>query len=86
MSNKTQLEKLASFFSTEGKTLTAKQAQSMFGVERMSARIYDLRQMGYCIYSNPRKGSQSVEYRSGRPTRSMVSAAHQVLGESAFAA
>jgi hypothetical protein len=35
-----------------GRTLTVNEAERRFGVQRLSARIYDLRNDGFVIYTN----------------------------------
>tara|TARA_Y100000004_G_scaffold19919_1_gene20442 strand:+ start:5677 stop:5931 length:255 start_codon:yes stop_codon:yes gene_type:complete len=75
---KSQLNKLLNFFQ-KGGTLTAAQAEKKFGVNRMSARVYDLRDQGYCIYGNTKKGSNVVSYRLGTPSREIIRAGFKAL-------
>jgi len=84
--NKTQNEKLANFF-TKGGNITEKQAQHRFGIKNLAARVAELRAEGYSIYTNTLKTArgETTVYRLGKPNRSMVAAAYQVLGSSAFA-
>jgi predicted ArsR family transcriptional regulator len=59
-------------------TFTVKQAQQRFGIKNVYARISELRQEGYCIYTNPKKmhdGKKTFVYRLGKPNREMVKAA-----------
>ena len=72
---KSQLNKLLNFFQ-KGGTLTAAQAEKKFGVNRMSARVYDLRDQGYCIYGNT---SNVVSYRLGTPSREIIKAGFKAL-------
>ena len=51
---KTQLEKVLSHLK-RGKQLTVSEALSRYGVQRLAARIYDLRQEGFIIYTNDKK-------------------------------
>jgi len=63
---------------TEGyNTFTTKQAQRRFGITNVSARIDELRQEGYCIYTNTKKvnGKKISFYRLGTPTKALVRAA-----------
>lgn len=64
-----------------GKSLTEKQARS-FGVKALRARVCELRQEGYPIYTNT--GSKGTSYRLGTPSRMMVAAAYALLGNKAF--
>ena len=57
-------------------TFTTRQAQRRFGVQNVGARIHELRNEGYCIYSNPTPSGE-VSYRLGTPTKSLVQAALQ---------
>ena len=59
-------------------TFTVKQAQRRFGIKNVSARIDELRQEGYCIYTNTKKlenGNTVHYYKMGMPTRKLVRAA-----------
>lgn len=37
---------------SSGKNLTVSEARSKYGINRLSARIYDLREVGFPIYTN----------------------------------
>ena len=37
----------------KGKTFTAKQIKSSFGIAHPASTIRNLREQGYCVYSNP---------------------------------
>lgn len=59
-------------------TFTAAQARRLFGIKNVAARIAELRQEGYCIYTNQRtaKDGRKVNvYRLGTPSKEMVRAA-----------
>lgn len=58
-------------------TFTTAQAQRRFGISNVSARIDELRQEGYCIYTNTKvvEGRKVKFYRLGTPTKAMVQAA-----------
>jgi hypothetical protein len=59
-------------------TFTVAQARHRFGVKNVSARIGELRQEGYCIYTNTKKlkdGRKINFYRLGTPTKALVRAA-----------
>jgi len=56
-------------------TFTAAQARSRFGIRNVAARINELREEGYAIYTNTRKladGRTISFYRLGQPTKRMV--------------
>lgn len=48
---KTQIDRLFNRLLT-GKNLTAAEARRRFGVQRLSARIHELRNNGFTIYTN----------------------------------
>lgn len=64
---------LAFLQKTEGyNTFSVAQARRRFGVENVSARISELRQEGYPIYTNivrTKDGEKVAMYRLGTPTR-----------------
>jgi hypothetical protein len=54
-------------------TLSVKQARARFGIQNVSARIAQLRQEGYSIYTNKcTHGAKGYEYRLGRPSKSFI--------------
>jgi hypothetical protein len=61
---------------TEGyNTFSTAQAQKLFGISNVAARIDELRKEGHCIYTNTktrRDGTKVNVYRLGTPTKSMV--------------
>ena len=69
-----------------GKAFTAKQISASFGIAHPASTIRNLREQGYCVYSNPAVvgGAEVVKYRIGKPTRSMVALAARIGGASAF--
>jgi len=48
----TQTEKVLAYL-TKGNTLTAKQAMSRFKIQKLSARIHELKEEGYNIVATP---------------------------------
>lgn len=68
---------------TSGRNLTPAQARR-FGVRNLRARVNDLRNEGFCVYTN--RSSNGTSYRMGRPTRAIVAAAYRQVGGSLFAA
>jgi hypothetical protein len=79
----TQHEKLIGFFKS-GKEITQAQAQGLFGVTNLSARVSELRAEGYSIYTNKTKNGKTA-YRLGTPSRRMVKLAYAVAGNQVFA-
>jgi hypothetical protein len=73
-----QTQKILNFLSS-GQTLTETQAVKMFGIQRVQARVAELREAGYAIYTNTNK-SGATTYRLGTPSRAMVGAAYASLG------
>ena len=70
-----------------GKTVTAKQITSRFGLANPHEAVRQLRMKVYAIYNNDSvlwNGETTTRYRLGTPSREMVAAAYQVLGSSAF--
>lgn len=80
--NATQAEKILNFLSS-GQTLTENQARKMFGVQSVGARVSELREAGYPVYTNVNKTGKTV-YRLGTPSRAMVRAAFAANGASVF--
>ena len=59
MATRTQLDKIVTFLQNGGR-LTKTVALKKFGVRRLSARILDLRNEGFVIYTNKRSVSGSI--------------------------
>jgi Helix-turn-helix domain len=56
-------------------SFTVKKARQRFGVTNVAARIAELRQEGYCIYTNKKTledGRKISYYRLGKPNRDIV--------------
>jgi hypothetical protein len=65
MATKTQRTKLVKRLSS-GKNLTVTEATSKFGIKRLAARIHELREEGFPIYTNrvaARNGERVTAYR-----------------------
>lgn len=65
MATKTQRTKLVKRLSS-GKNLTVSEAVSKFGIKRLAARIHELREEGFPIYTNRvqgRNGTRVTAYR-----------------------
>jgi predicted transcriptional regulator len=65
----------------KGKEFTSKQIRASFGISHPASAIRNLREQGYCVYSNTRtssKGEPVVKYRIGKPSRAMVAAAYRL--------
>jgi len=60
----TQLDKIVNFLVT-GNQLTKTEARKRLGVRRLAARIFDLRNEGYIIYTNTGtvRGRKVTQYR-----------------------
>lgn len=72
-----------------GREFTAKQIKGSFGIAHPASAIRNLREQGYCVYSNASKladGTKTTKYRLGVPSKRMVRIANAVLGASAFTA
>lgn len=73
-------EKLLAFLQKDGgrNTFSVAQARAMFKIENVSARIHELRNDGYSIYTNVRHrsdGSPVAVYRLGIPSKSLKKSA-----------
>jgi predicted transcriptional regulator len=63
-----------------GKEVTTSQIRGQFGIAHPGSAIRNLREQGYCVYSNTRtdsKGIPVVKYRIGAPSRVMVATAYR---------
>jgi Helix-turn-helix domain len=67
MATKTQRTKLVKRLSS-GKNLTVAEASSKFGIKRLAARIHELREEGFPIYTN------TVVVKGGKNTGKKVTA------------
>jgi hypothetical protein len=78
-----QNQKILNFLRS-GQSLSEKQAVAMFGVNRVSARVAELRAAGQPIYTNVNANTGVTSYRLGRPSREMIAAAYAAAGASVF--
>jgi predicted transcriptional regulator len=65
-------------------TFTVASARNRFGVENVSARIHELREEGYPIYTNRKTladGRKISFYRMGKPSKEVVAAGYRALRE-----
>lgn len=73
MTTATQSEKVIDYLSVPGRTLTSKQARARFGIQKLSARIAELRSEGYNIVSEGvtyrDTGANGVKYSLRRRSR-----------------
>jgi hypothetical protein len=76
-----QNELIADFLSS-GRSITPSQARNRFGVRNLRARVNDLRNEGWCVYTN--RTNKGVSYHLGSPSREMVAAAYRHVGGSVF--
>jgi hypothetical protein len=72
-----KIKSLARAFET-GTTLTATEITTNFGLQNPHEAVRQLRNKGYCIYTNPNG------YRLGTPTKTMVSAISALFGAKPF--
>ena len=78
--------KLLNYLQT-GAEVTARQIAGSFGLKNPHDAVHQLRNQGYCIYSNKATlsdGKETTKYRIGRPSRKMIQVATAVLGSAAF--
>ena len=79
MSKLSAKQKIANYLTKNSERgLTVSQARAMFGIQNVSARIDELRQEGYVIYTNTKTrvdGTRFNLYRMGKPTKALVRAA-----------
>lgn len=77
-------DRMLKFLSKDGKynTFTTAQARSMFGVTNVAARINELREEGYPIYTNQKTlsdGRKITYYRLGKANREVIAAGYRAL-------
>ena len=82
VTTQSQSQKILKHLSS-GKSLTTAQAKRLYGVNRMSARVLDLRQAGFPIYTGVDK-SGTPAYTLGQPSQEMIAMAYAVAGASLF--
>lgn len=78
--------KLLNYLST-GAEVTARQIAGSFGLKNPHDAIHQLRNQGYCVYSNKAvlaDGTETTKYRIGKPSRKMVQIANAVMGSTVF--
>lgn len=77
-------DRMLKFLSKDGKynTFTTAQARNMFGITNVAARINELREEGYPIYTNQKtlsNGRKITYYRLGKANREVVAAGYRSL-------
>lgn len=78
--------KLLNYLHT-GAEVTARQIAGSFGLKNPHGAIHELRNQGYCIYSNKAKladGTETTKYRIGKPSKRMVAIANRIAGADLF--
>jgi predicted transcriptional regulator len=73
----------------KGHEFTAKQIKGSFGIAHPASAVRNLREQGYCVYSNAAKladGTPVTKYRLGQPSKRMVRLANAIAGASIFTA
>jgi hypothetical protein len=63
---KTQVESLVSFLRGKNRGISAPQAQALFGVRNLRARMSDLREMGYRVRKSMNTEGRTVYFVSRR--------------------
>ena len=72
-----------------GRSFTAKQIKGSFGIAHPASAIRNLREQGYCVYSNNAKladGTRTTKYRIGNASKRMIRTINAIIGASAFTA
>jgi hypothetical protein len=64
--SKTQVETLVSFLRGKSRGISAPQAQALFGVKNLRARMSDLREMGYRVRKSLNTEGRTVYFVSRR--------------------
>ena len=59
-------------FLYEGNAITQTEAEQRFNVKNLRAEVSRIRQGGYAVYSQTRKGTDMTEYVIGKPSREIV--------------
>lgn len=59
----TQCEQIINHITTRG-SITSKEAFELYGITRLSGRIFDLRQRGYDIETDPKTGKTRLGKKS----------------------
>jgi|APFre7841882630_1041343.scaffolds.fasta_scaffold214297_1 hypothetical protein len=62
----TQNKFLETYLRGTTRTLTAKQADSLFGIQNLSARVSELRDLGLNVQTIPTKSTTRAAYRMSR--------------------
>lgn len=65
-SNKTQTEQLVSYLRGKNRGISAPQANALFGIKNLRARISDLRDQGFRIRTGQNKEGKTIYFISRR--------------------
>jgi len=65
-SNKTQIQLLVSYLRGTGRTITSRKADALFGVKNLRARMTELRQAGFKVYTSLNLEGRTKYYVSRR--------------------
>ena len=72
-----------------GKEFTAKQIKGPFCIAHPASAIRNLREQGYCVYTNATKladGTPVTKYKLGAASKRMIRVVNMILGAGAFTA
>jgi len=80
--------KLLSYLQS-GNEVTVKQISGVFGIAHPASAIRNLREQGYCVYTNPAKladGTRTTKYKIGKASKRMIRLVNLIAGADAFTA
>jgi hypothetical protein len=55
-----QTQRLAKYLSSKGRTISAPQAEALFGIKNLSARVSDLRKAGFKVVLTENRAGKSA--------------------------
>jgi hypothetical protein len=58
--NMTQTDRLVKYLSSKGRTISAPQAEALFGIKNLSARVSDLRKAGFKVVLTENRAGKSA--------------------------
>jgi len=72
-----------------GNEVTVRQIAGVFGIAHPASAIRNLREQGYCIYTNSGKlstGEVTTKYKLGKASKRMIRTINAIYGATAFTA